>query len=159
MSNNILTQHLKDVADAIRAKKGTSELINPQDFSKEIASIEGGGSGENGGSNWRYFDTTEAAVTEDSLIVITMLFPLFKKKYGDDLTTILCGVPTLEEWVAKNVVATAIDFNLKICHPTLTGIGGIKTIEEVFNDMGGIEALEQALGFTEITKEEFYSLE
>lgn len=34
-----------DIADAIRAKKGTSDLINPQDFSKEIASIEGGGNG------------------------------------------------------------------------------------------------------------------
>lgn len=33
------------VADAIREKKGSNELINPQDFAKEIASIEGGGSG------------------------------------------------------------------------------------------------------------------
>ena len=39
------------VADAIREKKGSSELINPQDFAKEIASIEGGGSG--GGSRDR----------------------------------------------------------------------------------------------------------
>lgn len=34
-----------DIADAIRAKKGTSDLINPQDFSSEIASIETGGGG------------------------------------------------------------------------------------------------------------------
>ena len=40
---NNLTDFLTDVADAIRAKKGTAELINPQDFSSEIASIEGGG--------------------------------------------------------------------------------------------------------------------
>ena len=33
-----------EVADAIRAKKGTTELIHPQDFAEEIASIETGGS-------------------------------------------------------------------------------------------------------------------
>ena len=38
-----LTDFLTDVADAIRAKKGTTEKINPQDFASEIASIEGGG--------------------------------------------------------------------------------------------------------------------
>lgn len=38
--NNNLTDFLTDVATAIRTKKGTSTLINPQDFSSEIASIE-----------------------------------------------------------------------------------------------------------------------
>lgn len=35
-----LTDFLTDVADSIRAKKGTSGLIDPQDFSDEIASIQ-----------------------------------------------------------------------------------------------------------------------
>lgn len=39
--NNNLTDFLTDVADAIREKKGTSALIDPQDFSDEIASISG----------------------------------------------------------------------------------------------------------------------
>ena len=43
-----LTDYLIDLAEGIRAKKGTTEPINPQDFRKEIESIEGGGSG--GGS-------------------------------------------------------------------------------------------------------------
>ena len=42
MANN-LKDHLKEVADAIRAKKGTSDLINPQDFATEIEGISGGG--------------------------------------------------------------------------------------------------------------------
>lgn len=42
--NNNLTDFLTDVADAIREKKGTSDLINPQDFSAEIASIKTTGS-------------------------------------------------------------------------------------------------------------------
>ena len=40
-----LTDFLTDVADAIRAKKGTTAKINPQDFSSEIASIQSGGGG------------------------------------------------------------------------------------------------------------------
>lgn len=38
-----LTDFLTDVADAIREKKGTTDKINPQNFSEEIRSIEGGG--------------------------------------------------------------------------------------------------------------------
>lgn len=40
---NNLTEFLTGVADAIRAKKSTTALINPQDFASEIASISGGG--------------------------------------------------------------------------------------------------------------------
>lgn len=47
--NDNLTDFLADVANAIREKKGTTDLINPQDFSAEIASIETGGGGESGG--------------------------------------------------------------------------------------------------------------
>lgn len=43
--NDNLKDFLTDVADAIRQKKGTSALINPQDFSAEIASIQSGGGG------------------------------------------------------------------------------------------------------------------
>ena len=42
--NNNLTDFLTDIANAIRQKKGTNALINPQNFSSEIASISGGGS-------------------------------------------------------------------------------------------------------------------
>lgn len=38
--NDNLTDFLTDVADAIRAKKGTTDKINPQDFASEIASIK-----------------------------------------------------------------------------------------------------------------------
>lgn len=41
--NNNLTDFLTDVADAIRAKKGTTAKINPQNFASEIATIQGGG--------------------------------------------------------------------------------------------------------------------
>ena len=38
--NDNLTDFLTDVADAIREKKGTTDKINPQEFSNEIASIK-----------------------------------------------------------------------------------------------------------------------
>ena len=41
--NDNLKDFLTDVADAIRDKKGSTDLINPQDFSSEIASIQSGG--------------------------------------------------------------------------------------------------------------------
>lgn len=45
--NNNLTDFLTDLADAIRAKKGISGVINPQAFASHIASIEsGGGTGD-----------------------------------------------------------------------------------------------------------------
>ena len=40
--NDNLTDFLTDIANTIREKKGTSDLINPQDFSSEIASIKTG---------------------------------------------------------------------------------------------------------------------
>ena len=40
--DNNLGDYLTDIADAIRAKKGTTEPINAQDFASEIASIQGG---------------------------------------------------------------------------------------------------------------------
>lgn len=40
--NNNLTDFLTDLADGIRAKKGTTGTINPQNFRSEIASIQTG---------------------------------------------------------------------------------------------------------------------
>lgn len=56
--NDNLKDLLTDVANAIREKKGTTDLINPQDFSAEIASIEGGGASAEGDVNFRDYDGT-----------------------------------------------------------------------------------------------------
>ena len=47
--NNNLTDFLTDVANAIRAKKGITGKINPQNFASEISSIVTGG-GDGGGN-------------------------------------------------------------------------------------------------------------
>ena len=46
MSIDILRPYLKPIADAIRAKKGTTETINAQDFATEIANLPSGGTDE-----------------------------------------------------------------------------------------------------------------
>ena len=54
--NNNLTDFLTGVAGAIREKKGTSALINPQDFDSEILSIQTG------------IDTSDATATATDII-------------------------------------------------------------------------------------------
>ena len=80
--NDNLTDFLTDVANAIREKKGTTDLINPQDFSAEIASIEtGGGEGGGGGGgaaagavNFRDYDGTVLhSFSKDELLALTKL--------------------------------------------------------------------------------------
>lgn len=55
--NNNLTDFLTDTANAIRTKKGTTGLINPQNFSSEIASIQTG------------VDTSDATATADDILL------------------------------------------------------------------------------------------
>ena len=76
-----LKDFLTDVADAIREKKGTTDLINPQDFSAEIASIQ---SGEGAVSsafpkavNFRDYDGTILhSYTKDEFLALSELPPL-----------------------------------------------------------------------------------
>lgn len=51
--NNNLKDFLVDVADAIRSKTGATGLINPQDFSARIASIQTGGGGGDAPSTYK----------------------------------------------------------------------------------------------------------
>lgn len=73
MANN-LKDHLKEVADAIRAKKGTTDLINPQDFATEIEGISGGGSGgESNITYYRYDRDNALSVWKDNGTEFTVL--------------------------------------------------------------------------------------
>lgn len=58
-----LTDFLTDVADAIREKKGTTEKINPQNFSEEIRGIQSGG-------GWPTYDDTGEGVKRFEHITI-----------------------------------------------------------------------------------------
>lgn len=78
--NDNLKDFLTDVADAIREKKGTTDLINPQDFSAEIASIKSGGGAVAVSAkavNFRDYDGTILhSYTKDEFLTLSELPPL-----------------------------------------------------------------------------------
>lgn len=89
--NNNLTDFLTDLADAIRAKKGTVEKINPQDFASEIASIDGGG--ENARLvpylrriNEGYIDTGVNGANNNIKIVVRYAMRVFPTTYWRFIT-------------------------------------------------------------------------
>ena len=87
--NDNLKDFLTDVADAIREKKGTTDKINPQDFSSEIASIQ------SGGDIWG-FDQI-GYIPENSIIVDSIKYSLKikeefangKTKFGSDVKLVI----------------------------------------------------------------------
>lgn len=108
--NNNLTDYLVDVADAIRKKKGTTELINPQDFASEIVSIESGDTGNsirvpylrrNGNG---YIDTGVKGANSNLKITIQYSFNAFPPTYWS----------LVHAYVNENTNATRILFNKNI---------------------------------------------
>ena len=149
MSNNILKDHLKDVADAIRAKKGTTDLINPQDFSKEIASIEGGGSG--GGGEWVYYDVRNIN-EEDKPSIVGMFAQIISAKV---VTNYVICPPNTPDVNLTTTLAFGFDKSAPYRNKYMEGIN---TLGELYAASGGDEIFNE-IGITEITKEQFYSLE
>lgn len=78
--NDNLKDFLTDIADVIREKKGTTDLINPQNFSAEIASIQSGGGAVAVSAkavNFRDYDGTILhSYTKDEFLALTELPPL-----------------------------------------------------------------------------------
>ena len=137
--NDNLTDYLTDLADGIRAKKGTTEPINSQDFRKEIESISGGGASES--SNLLYLSGDMDADLEfyKGLAVLV-------KFYEGDMGLIF---PPNGLTIDK-FEAVCIDLSLIVVSPEL----GTSTLADFIGD----EMLERLKSF-EITKEQFYSLE
>lgn len=79
-----LKDFLVDVADAIREKEGTTELINPQEFSERIRAISGGGGVEpvlSNDVNFRDYDGTILhSFSKDEFLALSALPELPKQK-------------------------------------------------------------------------------
>lgn len=98
-----LRKFLKDIADAIREKKGTSELIVPVNFAEEIKGITAGGGSTEG--DWEYykFDLSVSGESAPEEEVANMLMGLridMKRLVGDWTT---------KEW-RKTIRGSAYDF-------------------------------------------------
>lgn len=90
--NDNLTDFLADIADAIRAKKGTSESINAQNFADEIASIK---SEANAGvnrvtylrrTNEGYIDTGVSGANDNLKIMVRYAMRVFPTSYWRFIT-------------------------------------------------------------------------
>lgn len=141
--NDNLSDFVTDIADAIRAKKGTNEPINAQDFSSEIASIEGGG----GGSAMEYWSVPEGVELGELLLV----FPLMR--------IMSSGSPMVASalvygWVSEGLFNSTL---LAVAYdPTMKFIsrGEVLTAAEM---LAGIDF--KTVGLTRISEEEFYKID
>lgn len=76
--NNNLGDFLKDLANAIREKKGSTELINPQNFSDEIRNLQG--------KSGKYI-----SINENNSDLIYLLIR-FSDSFGIDLFNTVCKI-------------------------------------------------------------------
>lgn len=143
MDSKVLNEHLKGVADAIRAKKGTSELINPQDFAEEISTITGGGGGELEGEyfltkpNGRYkkikFIRTSVNLenlSEDQKMAIALV--LATQGYGACYSGFMCNLGAGSGTHKENFIGDPVSLVYKI--------GMATTLLGIFLDGGSIDS-------------------
>ena len=142
--NDNLSDFMTDIADAIRAKKGTSEPINAQDFSAEIASIEGGG-----GSAMEYWSVPSGirGMLLDGGALATSVVKI-RHSNNDKIwiaTPMILGM-------AKEVLAIAIDTNAQY----YSGDFGHFTGEQMWLEYK--DMIVEGGGY-QITEEEFYKID
>lgn len=153
--NDNLKDFVTDVADAIREKKGTTDLINPQDFSAEIKSIEGGGgSGEGEGSTIEYLDVSE--VSGDTMVYLSWFGLAASGNVismpGGNATPV-CGMPMYYYQQSKpegefpKYIAIDVQWKMKMQGQEVT------TGEMLLTMLG-----DKYSNLPRITKEQFYSL-
>lgn len=151
-----LNEVMKETADAIREKKGTSELIKPIDFAEEIKSISAGGGGESG--DWEYYDCSSS--TENMSLYAAYLSAIVKKAEVQDgvisKVEIGCVLFAFTSSDYDKYIAIAVDFS----QPCIDA-NGTRTLREQIASYPNSE-LAQIVGmlqsFPRLTKEQFYTL-
>lgn len=168
--NNNLTDFLTDVANAIREKKGTTEKINPQDFANEIANLP---TNENTEAKDDYIylkvNATEAemkSVIKPYLHMLPGVFAYCDLATGYEYTlfsSLMFVVYAVNNCKVKGIVCpkksdTVYTFTGKP-FPTYDGWESLLNAINTLNR--GVYGEDTSLGYylTEITKEQFYSLE
>lgn len=142
--NDNLSDFMTDIADAIRAKKGTSEPINAQDFSSEIASIEGGGGSAE--DTITYWDITPNAELSEFLLWAYMV----KAQTSDGVVVNPIGIYYVQGGATKYVtpLAIALDINRVVLVEDNT--------PQSLYDILGTDDLTQ-FGAKKLSKEDFYN--
>lgn len=147
-----LNEVMKETADAIREKKGTTDKIAPINFAEEIKSISVGGGDAPSGDSLQYFDIR--AEEFRNLIEIAVAAQVVYSVLDDN--TVLYGPPGMiginKDETLMGVRAFGIDPTTKFIKFTPSSVGNMVTsVEEMFGFY-----LEKA---PRITKEQFYNLD
>ena len=150
--NDNLTDYLTDLADGIRAKKGTTDPINPQDFRKEIESISGGGGNGESGIEIMYF----AAKDGGAMGYASEMAMLGLAAKTDENKILPVGmIAVLDSSVFQKIKAVAI---VPLNYEQYGGPADISnpdTLRAMMFQFNGVEGMPEII---EITKEQFYDL-
>ena len=143
--NNNLKDFLTDVADAIREKKGTTDKINPQNFSDEIKNISGGG------LEMKYYNSSSFESSDKSVIRDFANIMYYKE---NDIPSIF-----VRSEYSINVLAFGIIPQCKLMFPGENGALTITLKEyiDIMHDEGAFSYSFSDLSEFEITEEEFYN--
>ena len=117
------------------------KTLNTTSLDGDVVVIKKGGSSQGGGSNWRYYDVS---ALQDKTI-------LFEIVLMCKLPNVIGGMVLAYSYGVENVTAVGFDVNAKV---TTTDVA--QTYGEVWEQL--LPQFTQA-GVTEITEEEFYTLE
>lgn len=123
-----LQDYLKDLADTIRAKKGTTSPINAQNFSAEIESISGGGSSD---APFITIDATSAStgtLTDEQLATLSADNAYIKVIYG--MATFLLEKTTIVS--VNEIVAGYMFGGVSIQVGVAMGAVSVSTVDKMY---------------------------
>ena len=137
----------KGIADAIRTKEGSKDLISARDFPERISNLSGGG------SQYRYFDISGV----DDRWAFSGIFPIIKNYYTDVGKS---EITTGGMFDGATTIAVGFDGNAKL-HATYDGaeeeLGEQPmTMNHYWETM--VKNGWMPSGWVEITEEEFYNV-
>lgn len=136
------------VAGAIRAKEGSTEKINPQDFVQRIENLQVGGGTDGGGirSSWRYFDVSKSPMQPTAIAI----YPTLIKPLGSTEIKYITAIINDDE-MSRSIGALGVDGDGILA--VLDGV--VYTWNEAMAMEGMTPETMAQMNVIEITEEEF----
>lgn len=124
--NNNLTDFLTDIATVIRAKKGTSDLINPQDFSDEIAKL-----GINSGDSPFSWDWSQIGYTPENTVL--------QQQFEDDIAY----SKSLAETFTPSKATSHFKTNNRLKFVPMVDTSNVTNMQQMFSGCSSLTTIPQ----------------